>query len=547
MDFLKKQLDTIQQNLAGLNATQKMLTGALVAIMVMTLFWWGRYAGTAEMEPVLNQTLTEEDISRMSASLDSRGITYKISGGKLLVPADRKQQALAELAYQQMLPRNSKSGFDEMFGKMSIFNGPQERDQAMNRAREITLSQVIGSFPNIASADVLIDALRMRQIGKNISPSATVNIKTRGGTGGDNKLVNAAAELVMGAVADISRDKIRIVVDGRAQNVPNTEAGYGEAGNLIEAIAAWESREARKIESQLYYIEGLRASVTGTLNTTTEETQSKTHDEKTTFVQPRSIETTTVETNSSSASGGDTGVLPNVGGLSVGTSTGPTQTSSESKEKIENVVLPSETVKRTKKPAGEFTALTVSVRVPRSYFIAVLKNRAGGKDPSPVEVDAALSAELPNIQRNVRTVTNIKKDDDIFVAAYDEAMPMLAATTAAGVAVSSGGITGIVGSWGKELAVGALAVISLFMVSTMVKRSTPAPIVHAAAEVRQPSALSSAEDVAGFAAEGGSTLSGMELDDDAIQTQQMLDQVQNMVNEDPDAAANLVKRWLNRT
>ena len=55
MDFLKSQLDRIQQQLAGLNASQKMLTGSLIVIMVMTLFYWGRYAGSPEMEPLLDQ------------------------------------------------------------------------------------------------------------------------------------------------------------------------------------------------------------------------------------------------------------------------------------------------------------------------------------------------------------------------------------------------------------------------------------------------------------------------------------------------------------
>jgi flagellar biosynthesis/type III secretory pathway M-ring protein FliF/YscJ len=39
----------------------------------------------------------------------------------------------------------------------------------------------------------------------------------------------------------------------------------------------------------------------------------------------------------------------------------------------------------------------------------------------------------------------------------------------------------------------------------------------------------------------------MELDEDALRAQQMVEQVKTMVSENPDAAANLVKRWLNRT
>jgi flagellar biosynthesis/type III secretory pathway M-ring protein FliF/YscJ len=43
-----------------------------------------------------------------------------------------------------------------------------------------------------------------------------------------------------------------------------------------------------------------------------------------------------------------------------------------------------------------------------------------------------------------------------------------------------------------------------------------------------------------------SALDGVEMDDDAIRTQQVLDQVSNMVKENPDGAAALVKRWLSR-
>ena len=42
MDFLKSHFDRIQKQLAALNPSQKMLTMALVAIIAMTLVWWGR-------------------------------------------------------------------------------------------------------------------------------------------------------------------------------------------------------------------------------------------------------------------------------------------------------------------------------------------------------------------------------------------------------------------------------------------------------------------------------------------------------------------------
>ena len=44
-----------------------------------------------------------------------------------------------------------------------------------------------------------------------------------------------------------------------------------------------------------------------------------------------------------------------------------------------------------------------------------------------------------------------------------------------------------------------------------------------------------------------SVLPVLELDDDAVRTEQVREQVSTLVTENPDAAAALVKRWLNRS
>ena len=49
MDFLRQQFTQIQERLAGLNASQKMLLLALVVISVMTMLYWGKYASGREM------------------------------------------------------------------------------------------------------------------------------------------------------------------------------------------------------------------------------------------------------------------------------------------------------------------------------------------------------------------------------------------------------------------------------------------------------------------------------------------------------------------
>jgi flagellar biosynthesis/type III secretory pathway M-ring protein FliF/YscJ len=88
------------------------------------------------------------------------------------------------------------------------------------------------------------------------------------------------------------------------------------------------------------------------------------------------------------------------------------------------------------------------------------------------------------------------------------------------------------------------------MVSMMVRRGAPAGggvALAAPMLAGGPTVFDVSEKLAGEAAEGRSMLDGMELDEDAIRAQQMLEQVSSMVKENPDGAASLVKRWLNRS
>src|SRR4029077_17318846 len=104
MDTIKAQLLRIQQQLSGLSASQKMLTASLLAIMVMTIVWWMRFAGTAEMEAVFDQSLPPAEMGQVQAALASANIPATVVGDRIMVPADRRVQAVAMLSYNQALP-----------------------------------------------------------------------------------------------------------------------------------------------------------------------------------------------------------------------------------------------------------------------------------------------------------------------------------------------------------------------------------------------------------------------------------------------------------
>jgi len=208
-------------------------------------------------------------------------------------------------------------------------------------------------------------------------------------------------------------------------------------------------------------------------------------------------------------------------------------------------VQPSVTIRKTDTPAGDATVVAATVRVPRSYFVSMYRsaNTSAGSDVSDALLQPLVDLELSKIKDDVMMCTGLTLDEKVRVGTYWDAMPML---TGAGTPAEAGAFSLSVTSYAKELAVGVLAVVSLFMMMMMVRKGAVAPAMLPPPQATMPNMLARGEDVAGEASEGGPAMDGMELDDDVIRTQQMIEQVSTMVKENPDAAAGLVKRWMNK-
>lgn len=544
METFRAQLLWIQQQLSGLNASQKMLVASLLAIMVMTVLWWARYAGTADMEPVLDQSMSAADIGRIKAALDMRGINARVVGDRVLVPADRRLEAVAVLAYADALPSNSSSAWDEMIKQMSPWDSRSKTDSIQNHMKERMLSDVIsGFFPGVARANVIINPISERRVGASLEPSASVQITTRGRDVNVKRLVDAAAATVASAVSGLTRSRVSVVVDGVPRRAQDPDpSGLGGA-DLYEQIEAQEKRLAEKITSVL--MPGALVAVTVDLEITSSQETRETYDASKTVSKEKVVETSSEESSQPQQQVGEPGAISNMALSLAAAPLTPNATSTAEKSRIESEIFPSRTVETINKPAGKPTVVSAAVRIPRSYFVNKFRAaNPSAKDPDDAALQPLVNAELPTIRRVVQNCVGMKSEESISVDTYfDGAAPLLAATEAG----LPSGMGSLVGGHLREIAVGVLALISLFMISMMVRRSSPAPAITAHAEPIETPQLKASETVAGIASDGHTMLDGMELDEDAIKAQQMVEQVSTMVKEDPDAAASLIKRWLNRS
>jgi flagellar biosynthesis/type III secretory pathway M-ring protein FliF/YscJ len=570
MDFLKAQFTKLQQQFGQLTASQKMLSLALMAIMVMTLVLWGRYAGTAEMEPLLEQELATEDFSRITQQLRIRGIPFTASGSRILVPADRHYEALAELGYEHALPKDTSSAFSEIVGKLdSPLNGPEKSAAIRNEAKQAYLAEILRNFPKVKNARVVIDNTQKRSFDTPVTPVATVSITTTTpGQKPDNNLVIAAADLVTGAVAGLQRSHVKVIVDGVSRLFASDDGELvgGGSGSVIDRTREAETYFSNEVTKLLGFCpDGVMVHVSVKLIDESSESHEEKYDPKGSVskeVETENETNTTTSAGNRATGNGDVGAVPNTSsnqGMTLsgggGGGDGASTSVEKTRSKMDNRF--GKTMKITKTPAGAVAITSASVGLPRSYFVRVYKSQTHtDKDPSEAVLDPFIKEQLDHCRNMVRVCLALPTPEALVVDTYADIVPaVIEAPTQA-----ASGVSMMLGGHLKEIALGALAVISLFMVSAMVRKSGPA--AHASARgggaiatvggspidavLSKVASLKESADEAAEVGSGNGALDGVELDGDAVRAQQVVEQVSTLVKENPDAAAQLVKRWLNR-
>jgi flagellar biosynthesis/type III secretory pathway M-ring protein FliF/YscJ len=568
MDFVKTQLDRIQKQLAGLTASQKMLAGCLVAIIVLTVMWWGRYAGTPEMTPLFETAMTPEENAKTKRVLEARGYVVEITADNLVaVPAAKATSALADLAAVNALPKNRKIDFDTLLKGVTPFTSESMSNAHLLNYKNSKLAEIISGMRGVRDASVVIDTTKdFRLGGGGVKPSAAVYIQMEDGATPTQDLVQGVAGLVLGGAAVVERDRIQVIIDNQLWPVrDNSDVSLG--GNQILELTRQNEEWLRGRLVGHLHIPGASVYLTLKPNTQTRQTQSRKYDkdgivQAEAMTKERSLESTVP----GAAGGGEPGAVPN-GPMSLSAVPAPAgdavTSETESEAKFDNRF--GEEVSTVNAPAGDVQVVKASVRIPRSYIVRVL---TGDKPNAPEPDDASVQKQFGLVKTEmlaeVKTCVALASDADVSMGMYyDFAPPGMAVARAGGAALGIPGAPGAAATAGstmaaifsahsREIVLGGLAIVSLFMVSMMVRRAGPvvagAGGVAAAGVFQTPMpVLDASEALVGEVSEGKSMLDAMELDEDAVRAQQMLDQVSSMVEDNPDAAAGLVKRWLSRT
>jgi flagellar biosynthesis/type III secretory pathway M-ring protein FliF/YscJ len=431
-----------------------------------------------------------------------------------------------------------------------------------NRAKEVTLAQVLRGFPNVRNATVMIDATNRRAFGDAArQPSATVNLQTKSpGDKPSKKLINGAAATVAGAVSGLQRSRINVVIDGASYNVADNDpenGGMANGDSWMDLLKEGERHFSQKVMAHLGRINGVMVSVSVDPKMDIKRIEREVFDKANTFDKVIQTSEKTSESTNSSRVAGEPGAVPNAavtgganqrmdlaaGGAAGGGREGSSTNDAENTARMQ--VFPAVMREWIRSPAGAAAVTGASVTIPRSHFVHIFKSiNPSAAEPDQATLDPIIKLELPKLKAAVLGCLGQVAAEKIAVDWYYDYMPTTGGDPAAPAAATS--VPLALAGHAKEIALGGLALVSLFMVMMMVRKSAPPTIVVPKPERPAPVAPPPT-DVAGEVGEGTQSMEAMEVDDESIRTTQIISQVSSLVKENPDAAANLVKRWLNRS
>jgi len=560
MERLRQVLQHVATQLRQLTASQRIAIAACAALAGASLLWLVQWSAAPELVPLVAQDFDFESLDAAESALKESDIHYEIRGNRLYVRAADRHNAVRVAHAADALPEGSLFDMRDMVTDSNPFMSPEARSFAQNYAKGNELARIIATSPYVKKASVMINPVTQRRLGGlSDVPTASVTVTLAPGKDITPEMVQAFAKLVAGAVAGLKPQNVYVtdVRTLRAFTVPDADNATGF--DVLSMIKQREEHFRAKILSKLADIPGVQAAVTVELDMSKRVTQNVKHDNP----QPKSEKTNSSEQRSSS-SAAEPGVQANLGTAITAAGAGGGNTSEESSvENFEPKLSSSETIERM---PYAIKAVTAAVGIPRSFIVSVYKIRHPGEPSDPRDDDPSFvvirDEQVGRVKSAVERIVMADSPKDVEVDVYPDmewtadggvisSVPGAAATMVGGEGAGTDALA-MLRDYGSSIGLGALALLSLFMVMRVVKKSGGGESVRrrwkASEEVATGDApLVGETETVGQALASEGLLVGKELDPETLRHRELGHEVSKLVENDPAGAADLMRRWIQET
>lgn len=546
MDFLNKSLSQLSELFRSMTPGTRITAGLLLVVVVVSLGYLFTYQVSGSNVDLMNGVpVPPGNLPAMETAFFKAGLrSPEIRGTQILVPRGQKAAYMAALADAKALPPNFGKALDEALEDTRPWIGKYERDQRLKIAKQKELALIISSMRGIERASVLYDAALKPGFKREKEVTATASVKPYGNEQLDESQVSSIRDLVAGTIAGLKPANVTVV----DLNGGTYHGTHGEGGSILDDPYAlrkkrYEQQWEAKILNALAYVKGVKVTANVVLD------REKTHRSELVEVNPkpatlRSKQTSRSSPQDGSEPAGRPGIARGMAPASLSTSGG--RDPEEQEQQADSDLFNTPATQRVVKESVGLTPqrVSISVAIPSSYFEKVCREKnppeAGQQPQTPdrtalEEIRREVSTEIRQYVAALLPPAQGVTDpaDLVTVTTFQDITPETIPEPGAG----ENAVTWLGKHWGTLGMIG-LAVFSLLMLRSMVRaissgsnpNTAPGTISMENNESDRAGAEAEAHRMQRFTGSGPS----------------LADELCELVREDPDGAASVLKTWIRK-
>ena len=551
MDFLNKSFAQLTDLFKSLSPGARLTAGLLIAVVVVSVaFLFNGNMESADSFLMGGKVIDAAILPEMEGAFAKAGLSdYEIVGNRIRVPRTKRDQYMGALVDAGALPATPLSELEEAAKSSGPLQSSKQRREMLKIAKQKTLSGWISAMEGIDRAVVLYDS-DVTGIRREKVLTASVTIKPLGSHEVNEETARAIRRLVAASIAGLKSESVTVVnTNGRVFGGGNGPDGGAMDNQYASLKNQYEQKWQQKVKSFLTDYPGVRVAANVEL---TKEIRNRTSevkvDPKGTPLRVDSKERTLSTTKEAAA--GDVGVRgqsPNAARSVASAGTGSMTEEGDTETTTDHVVGHKEQLTETVGLTPD--RVSISVAIPASYYKRAWQEQnppAEGEEPNTPD-ENALKSLKSQVEKDIeKTVNNLLPP----VERGEDPYPRVTVTTFQDFTVEDipePGISTHAIAWFGEnwstLGMTCVAMFSLLMLRSMV-RSTPAAPTPEAAEFDAAATPDLA--IANFdtPSEAGEAASSLKNKRQSMSGPNLRDELSDIVKEDPDAAANILKSWI---
>lgn len=564
MDILNQAIGQLRDLFRSLSPGARLTAGLLLAAVVVSTGYLFTYQVAAGDVYLLGgQSFAAAEVSAMEAAFGQAGLSgYAVEGSRVRIPRGQQAQYLAALADAGALPRHFHDIGAEAINGVGPFTSRQQQEEMIKLAKQRELSLVIRSMRGIEDAAVHYDMQKKPGFRQPTVATASVSVKPAGGRALDEAQVPMIRDLVAGAIAGLDPASVTVVdLNGRTYSGGKSD-GVGSALDdpYLARMKTYQAEYETMVANALSYVPGVAVTAHVELDRELRLVTEKVEINPKPVVLSSTEETNSVTSEMQPAGGrpGFEAQRPNQGQSLGVASRGNTNQEERSSTQTQSVA----STDRTTTEMAPLTPrrVTVSVAVPSDYFEKVWREQnpapAGSEPQPPQPADLARVAQEETTKIRAHVAALIPKPTDpaldptslVTVSTFSRVTP----TEAPGIDLVTR-LVSLAESYGATLGLLALVLVSLLMLRSLVKSLPAAAPASTLAAAGVPAAAPSPAATAtpGRATAPTSPASPATAEKPARTLKRKLgtgaslrDELAEMVREDPNAAAAILRNWI---